>query len=252
LTGADEANLAAFLDGKGKLFLASAGFLSSRGGASPFMTDYLEITSWTNDTGGNPVIGVAGDPISDGVSLDLSGGPVPLGASDSFVQHNPADTIFTAAGAGVKGLKVYTDTYRLVFLVFPFENVSTVAANPNNQNTLIARVMDWFDPPLAGLPDAAPSRTGLVIRPASPNPFSATTEILFAVVGGTEGVTVAVYDVTGRVVKSLFSGAVDSSGAVVRWNGLDESGATVAPGVYLCSIRATSGLEYCCKLVRTR
>ena len=236
-TTADETNLAGFLYGRGKLFLASASFLSSRSGPSAFTTDYLHIASWTNNTGGNPMSGVPGDPISSGMSLDLSGGPIPLGASDSFVRQSPADTIFSCA-TGAKGLKVYDDAYRVVFLSFPFEDVSTAAANPNNQNTLIARVMDWFDPPVAGFPEAVPGGRGLVLRQNSPNPFGISTRISFVVPGGSADAQAAVYDVSGRVVKNLFRGAVSSGETALTWDGRDHSGAAVAPGIYFCTIRA--------------
>jgi hypothetical protein len=236
-TTADETNLTGFLNGRGKLFLASADFLSSRSGPSTFTTDYLHISSWTNNTGGNPISGVPGDPISSGMSLDLSGGPIPLGISDSFVRQSPADTIFSCV-TGAKGLKVYDDTYRVVFLAFPFEDVSTAVANPNNQNTLIAKVMDWFDPPVAGFPEAVPPGRGLVLKQNSPNPFSTSTRISFVVPGGSADAQVAVHDVTGRVVKNLFRGAVGSGETAVTWDGRDHSGAAVAPGIYFCTIRA--------------
>jgi len=75
LTTGDEADLAAFLEDGGKLFLASKDFLSSRSVASAFITDYLHISAWAYDVGASPEVGVASDPISDGMSLDLTGGP---------------------------------------------------------------------------------------------------------------------------------------------------------------------------------
>jgi hypothetical protein len=147
----DEDNLAGFLAGGGKLFLASAEFLSSRSGASSFITNYLHISSWTDDTGGNPMAGVTGDPISDGMSLGISGGPVAVGLSDSFVLGSGPTSIFSC-GTGLKGLRVEEGNHKAVFLAFPFENISTSAGDPNNQDTLIARVMAWFEPPVAGVP----------------------------------------------------------------------------------------------------
>jgi len=151
LLASDEADLASFLDGGGKLFLASAEFLSSRSGASSFVTNYLRIASWTDDTGGNPMVGVAGDPISAGMSLDISGGPIAVGLSDSFVLGAGATSIFSAS-TGLKGLRVEAGDHKAVFLAFPFENISTVATTPNNQDALIANVMAWFEPPVAGVP----------------------------------------------------------------------------------------------------
>ena len=174
---------------------------------------------------------------------------MPLGISDSFTRQSPADTIFSCA-TGAKGLKVYDDTYRVVFLAFPFENVSTAAANPNNQNTLIAKVMDWFDPPVAGIGEPASPR-GLVLRPGSPNPFSTSTRISFVVPGGSADAQVAVHDVTGRVVKNLFRGAVGSGETALTWDGRDHGGVPIAPGIYFCTIQA-NGQSRSAKLVVAR
>ncbi len=130
ITAADEAAMAAYLDGGGNLLLASMGYLSSRTGATPFTEDYLHIASWTNDTGGFTVTGVAGDPISDGMSLGLLGGPFPPSGSDSVVLESPADGIFSAAGAGLKALKVAENDHRVAFLSFPFEDVKTADGRP--------------------------------------------------------------------------------------------------------------------------
>ena len=68
----DEANLAAYLDAGGRLFLLSQDYLYDWG-LTPFGQTYLGIGSYTNDSGGATAKhGVAGDPIGDGL------GPYPL------------------------------------------------------------------------------------------------------------------------------------------------------------------------------
>jgi hypothetical protein len=240
LTTSDEGHLASFLDQGGKLFLASADFLSSRSAASDFTDDYLHIASWTNDTGGNPMTGVSGDPISDGMSLDLSGGPLPVGSSDSFTLGAPAESTFSCA-TGLKGLRVEQGNHKVVFLAFPFENVGTGAA-PNNQNTLIANVMAYFDPPVAGVPDATEPGVGLALRQLSTNPFRAAATLAFNVPGGSRDAHIGVYDVSGRLVKLLHVGAVGSSETLVTWDGTDLGGAPVSAGVYFCRLSANGGV----------
>ncbi|MFZ1947930.1 MAG: FlgD immunoglobulin-like domain containing protein [bacterium] len=235
-TTADEANLASFLAADGKLFLASAGFLSSRGAGSTFMTDYLHLASWTGDTGGNPIVGVAGDPISDGMSLDISGGPVPLAASDSFTLNAPAEVCFEAT-SGLKGLWADEDNHKVVFLSFPFENVSTAAPDPNNQEALILSIMDWFEPPVAGVPREK-AGDGLVLRSVTSNPFAGSATMAFAVAGGSARAELAIYDVAGRAVRVLHRGRVGSAESAVVWDGRDGAGCRVAPGVYFVKLSA--------------
>ena len=238
LTSADENDMAAFLDANGRLFLASMGFLSSRTGPSEFTTNYLHIASWTSNTGGSPMSGVAGDPISNGMSLGLLGGPFPPDSSDSMVLGSGAEPFFSYSSS-VTGLRASESGHKVVFVSFPFEDVSTSDPAPDNQNTLIFRVMQWFDPPVAGI-DVGPASRGraLVLRQNWPNPFRAQTTISFLVPGGSRDAQVAIYSVNGQVVKTLVGGDVGSSETSVVWDGKDTRGASVAPGVYFCKLSA--------------
>ena len=53
-------------------------------------------------------------------------------------------------------------------------------------------------------------------------------------------VKVAVYDLSGRRVKTLFDGQQSSGSHAVDWDGTDDQGALVAPGLYLCRISVDS------------
>jgi flagellar hook assembly protein FlgD len=79
--------------------------------------------------------------------------------------------------------------------------------------------------------------TRFVLRGASPNPFNPTTTITF---GAPEDATVrlAVYDVAGRLVRTLIDGPVGLGYRSVVWDGRDERGAPVASGVYFCRMEA--------------
>ncbi len=65
-----------------------------------------------------------------------------------------------------------------------------------------------------------------------PNPFGPETHITFSV-GMNTAVDVAVYDVAGRRVAGLMSGAVSAGEHRLSWDGMDGSGHRVAPGVYV-------------------
>ena len=75
----------------------------------------------------------------------------------------------------------------------------------------------------------------MVLHSAYPNPFNPSTIISFTMAGETHNdASVQVYDINGRFVKSLFSGATEPGDYTVKWNG-----STVASGVYF--IRLASG-----------
>lgn len=74
-----------------------------------------------------------------------------------------------------------------------------------------------------------------------PNPFYAATDIRFDLVRP-GGVYAAVYDVRGRRVRQLLAGENLAAGPHgIAWDGRDDSGAEVPPGVYLCLVRAEGG-----------
>lgn len=70
-----------------------------------------------------------------------------------------------------------------------------------------------------------------------PNPFNPTTTIKFNL-ANTEHVNLAVYDISGRLVKQLVNGQMDAGEKNIVWNGKDQSGQRVASGVYFYKMSA--------------
>lgn len=69
-----------------------------------------------------------------------------------------------------------------------------------------------------------------------PNPFNPTTEISYRL--GTAGhVTLAVYDLTGRLVTTLVDKNQNPGEYRVRWNATDASGRALPAGVYLARLK---------------
>jgi hypothetical protein len=64
-----------------------------------------------------------------------------------------------------------------------------------------------------------------------PNPFNPSTVIEFNVPRATN-ITLRIYDVAGRAVRTLVSGYQSSGRKRVEWNGRDDGGKAVASGVY--------------------
>jgi len=66
-----------------------------------------------------------------------------------------------------------------------------------------------------------------------PNPFNPKTVVAYEVPQSSE-VTIQVYDVTGRLVRTLVDGAVQPGRYAVEWDGVSDSGESVGSGVYFC------------------
>jgi len=83
---------------------------------------------------------------------------------------------------------------------------------------------------------------GLRLLGAHPNPAHSSTRIRFAS-GERRAVTLRVYDSSGRLMRTLVDGRVIEGNYAVEapWDGRDETGHAVAPGVYFYELR--SGTE---------
>jgi FlgD Ig-like domain len=76
----------------------------------------------------------------------------------------------------------------------------------------------------------------------SPNPFNPRTTVAFFV--QTPGrVTIDVYDLRGRRVKSLQRGNVSAGAHEVVWTGVDDRGVSVASGVYFLRLTTPTGVH---------
>jgi flagellar hook assembly protein FlgD len=75
----------------------------------------------------------------------------------------------------------------------------------------------------------------------TPNPFTNTTTIAYAVGGNGQDVQIGIYDVAGRLVRSLTSGFQAAGQYQVTWDGRGDNGASVSRGVYF--LRALVGGE---------
>ena len=72
----------------------------------------------------------------------------------------------------------------------------------------------------------------LFVEQNSPNPFNPDTSIAFTLTGDAR-VSVTVYDMLGRRVRTLLDERIGAGRHVLRWDATDDGGRTVASGVYL-------------------
>jgi hypothetical protein len=94
----------------------------------------------------------------------------------------------------------------------------------------------------------APSFT--LYRPV-PNPFSGSTTIRYSLPSESTDVRIEVYDVAGRLVRTLVDGHVCSGEAAVRWDGTATDGSRAASGIYFCRM-AAAGVQTTARLVLLR
>jgi hypothetical protein len=80
----------------------------------------------------------------------------------------------------------------------------------------------------------------LALRPAQPNPFGAETTLAFYMPVAAD-VTLAVYSVDGRLVRTLANGQAGPGPVEVMWDGSDERGRRVGSGLYF--VKLVSGDE---------
>ncbi len=183
LTPEDQANLQAYLDNGGRLFLSSHDLLYDND-PNDFIINYLHVAGHTDDRGINSVAGVSEDVITDGMSISLSYPFTNL--SDYIVPGPDATGIFyrtgktstterrtlampsldpgesflrtpslqdEGTGAGSSNLQDFcalrypatgTADYQVVFFAFSFEAIPQSGDDPNNAKTVMGKIMEWF------------------------------------------------------------------------------------------------------------
>ena len=93
------------------------------------------------------------------------------------------------------------------------------------------------DTPTAVRPDVP---TRFALHGNAPNPFNPTTRIRYDVPAGGAQLTLRVYDVGGRLIRTLVDGFVGAGAQSELWDGRDDAGTSVASGVYFARLNAAS------------
>jgi FlgD Ig-like domain/CARDB len=97
---------------------------------------------------------------------------------------------------------------------------------------IVSGVSGVEDPPSA-------TSTGLV--EAFPNPFNPRTRLVYEVLKE-QDISIAVYDVKGRLVSTLWDGPQVPGRHEVLWDGTDKQGSAMASGVYLARMMTREGV----------
>jgi len=240
----DRAALSTYLDGGGALFVSGQDigwelFYASGGNYDPtWYRNYLHATYIADDTNDYTLSGVAGDPITDGLSITISGGD---GANnqdypDDIDPYNGGITIWTYDANRNGGVRADAGNYRVVYFSFGYEAINNAA----DRATVMANVLDWLDPDLTGVDDI-PARA-LALGQNVPNPFNPKTDIRFSL-PASGAVRLAVFDVQGRLVRTLLDGAMPAGDHLVSWNGTDQNGHQAPSGLYFYKLSSDGQTE---------
>jgi hypothetical protein len=121
----------------------------------------------------------------------------------------------------------------------PFDAIYYAATNEEHV-TITAGNAAWIifeiEQGVTGTEDDVTPRA-LVLRQNYPNPFNPQTRIEFLMPRPGRA-KVAVFDVGGSRVATIFDGALDAGPHTLSWNGRDSRGRSVATGIYLYRLEA--------------
>jgi hypothetical protein len=88
-----------------------------------------------------------------------------------------------------------------------------------------------------GTTDVGPAVPDLALYRPMPNPFTRETRIAYAVPAGGQRVTVGIYDIAGRCVRTLTDERPSAGVHSVTWDGRDSQGAHMRVGMYFVHLR---------------
>ncbi len=243
LDASDRAALGAYLDGGGALLVSGQDVgweLATQLGSSvlAWYRQYLHANFVLDDTNDYTLDGVAGDPISDGMMLTISGGD---GANnqeypDAISAYDAAAHVIFRYGTTYNGaVAADTGTYRVVYLGFGFEAINNAA----DRALLMQRAMNWLNPDLTGVPEE-PAAFALRLEQNLPNPFNPKTTIRFTLPSAGDA-KLLVFDASGRRVATLVDGPQTAGPQEIIWNGRDDAGNTLATGMYFYRLQHADG-----------
>ncbi len=220
-----------------------------------FATDFA-LSSVVNDQ----LVAVSPDVVGN-ASFTWAGGGVTNFTGDTFSLQGGCPLVRAYDGASASGTAVVTHNYRsgantgpgaivmnkntplhwnTVWMGFGWFDIRDTGAPGTPELDLATKILNGVVPvgcqqsPTTGV-GGDPATEGLpavtALHPNVPNPFNPVTEIRFDL-SARGAVSLRVFDVGGRQVRSLVNETRPAGRYRVSWNGLDDAGARVASGIY--------------------
>jgi flagellar hook assembly protein FlgD len=134
-----------------------------------------------------------------------------------------------------------TDRFRSVFSTIRQAAFSETAPAPNNNQTLVGRIVQWLtftDISATPVPTAAERDRILDVYP---NPAARSPEVAFTIPSDAGDVRLVVIDAAGRVVRTLAAGQFPEGRHQRAWDGKDSVGRPAGSGVYFVQLRTRAG-----------
>ena len=165
LQAGEQAAISTYLDGGGRIYISGQDILWV-GVTAAFQTNYLKVAAFGNDfvTADHTETGVAGHPIGKNLSLPTAlpadfpfyyvDQVQPTADAEGFLLHNAAGASYPYSSVSYRG-NYAAGGFGMVFTTLPFETISETDAAPNNQATVMRRIIEYLIGPLPGRIDIA-------------------------------------------------------------------------------------------------
>ncbi len=140
----------------------------------------------------------------------------------------------------------YEATNTITASDFTISNTGDVTFRSGNSITLnplftvnLGGIFNVFPNAVLGVEeDNSLTNKGLIVLQNYPNPFSHTTEINYGIADH-DYVTIVIYDLSGRMIKTLIAQNQQAGYHVVSWDGRDETGQEVSSGIFSCRVETS-------------
>ena len=244
-----------YLKQGGRLFVSGAEIawdLDYRGSTTDkaFMHNYLKASYSADAPGGISGVNYSAEGI-EGSMLGSVGtftydngtqGTFNVRYPDALIANNGSENIarylsvtaHTIGGVSFEGVfPSGSSPGKLVYLGFPFETVYPVEA----RHGMMSAVLDYLLIAPSSIEESGlsiPDR--FVLRQNFPNPFNPTTTLRYSV-PELATIELAIYDIQGRLVKTLISEEYSAGWYETNWSGLDQSGNPVSTGMYFAKLQ---------------
>ncbi|MCK4413006.1 MAG: hypothetical protein KAY32_05645 [Candidatus Eisenbacteria sp.] len=243
-----------YLDAGGGLVLSYQQYLytadtSSSPVDSIFVADYLGIDSYLLDVGADSLLGVPGDPVSDGMAINFEYNSEVHDKPDEMIPNATGTICFTSPED--EGIVIRADhgDARVVYFACYLNAIKETDPNPDNLNSLLASALQWvIERGSADVTEDIRLVPLSAIRAISPNPFRigagagmSTVRLRISDEAGGRAGRLDVFDLNGRLVRNLLDGPLSQGTTVTQWDGRATSGAAVGAGVYYIRFQTAAG-----------
>ncbi|RMD94214.1 MAG: T9SS C-terminal target domain-containing protein [Calditrichaeota bacterium] len=239
--------IAQYLENGGRLFVSGSEIAwdldpdSQSGQSTPedetFLHEYLKADYEGNTADSQEVTGVE-ETIFEGLQFNFGKSPYPEDSPDFIQPFGEGSKVClkysTNQNAGVQFEGTFGESDKIgkiVYLAFPFETIE----GEEIRKEVMGRILNFFFPNPTAItsgPEANRSPEKFALFQNYPNPFNAHTSITFHVPVNSH-VKLTIYNIRGRLIRTLRNGVLPPGIYRVAWDGLDEAQHSVSSGIYL-------------------